>query len=142
MVLKFMDVDSYVYGETQLIYFVEIREHLRNKTKIELALLSLSRDQVSTYMLAETSKHDSSYKRLFDFPPIVQRISHKQSQSSTFLDKWYSPHTMFALKEHHRESKGSWYTPNLLSPIPNMRRHKPSDAKGRSIGKIGLSFMD
>jgi hypothetical protein len=32
LVLKFVDVDAYVYGDTQLIYFVEVREHIRNKT--------------------------------------------------------------------------------------------------------------
>jgi hypothetical protein len=74
LVLKFMDVDSYVYGDTQLIYFVEIREHLRNKTNIELALISLSRDQVSTSMFNEYSKHEIHMsKKIFDFPPICQR---------------------------------------------------------------------
>jgi hypothetical protein len=69
-----MDVDAYVYGETQLIYFVEIREHLKNKTNIELALISLSRDQVSTSMFNEQSKHEIHLsKKIFDFPPICQR---------------------------------------------------------------------
>lgn len=75
LVLKFMDVDSYVYGDTQLIYFVEIRDKLRNKKPFELALISLSRDQVSTSMLNEYNKQDESNKNLhakkiYDFPPI------------------------------------------------------------------------
>ena len=32
-ILKFKSVDSYAYGETQLIYFVEIREYLRARAK-------------------------------------------------------------------------------------------------------------
>ena len=31
-ILKFKSVDSYAYGEQQLIYFVEIREYLRART--------------------------------------------------------------------------------------------------------------
>ena len=30
-ILKFKNKDSYLYGETQLIYFVEIRQFLRSK---------------------------------------------------------------------------------------------------------------
>jgi hypothetical protein len=67
LVLKFLDVDSYVYGESQLIYFVEIREHLRNKTDIELVLMSLSRDQVSTHMFPDDKP---THRHKFDFPPI------------------------------------------------------------------------
>jgi hypothetical protein len=41
-ILKFKGIDSFVYGETQLIYFVEIREHLRSKRQnLELFLVSL-----------------------------------------------------------------------------------------------------
>lgn len=32
-ILKFKSVDSYAYGEQQLIYFVEIREYLRARAK-------------------------------------------------------------------------------------------------------------
>jgi len=42
-ILKFKGIDSFVYGETQLIYFVEIREHLRSrKNNLELFLVTLS----------------------------------------------------------------------------------------------------
>lgn len=42
-ILKFKGIDSFVYGETQLIYFVEIREHLRSKRQnLELFLVSLT----------------------------------------------------------------------------------------------------
>ena len=42
-ILKFKGIDSFVYGETQLIYFVEIREHLRSRNNnLELFLVTLS----------------------------------------------------------------------------------------------------
>lgn len=42
-ILKFKGIDSFVYGETQLIYFVEIREHLRSKHEnLELFLVTLT----------------------------------------------------------------------------------------------------
>lgn len=42
-ILKFKGIDSFVYGETQLIYFVEIREHLRSKQEnLELFLVTLT----------------------------------------------------------------------------------------------------
>ena len=40
LILKLKGIDSFVYGETQLIYFVEIREHLRQKNRnLELFLV-------------------------------------------------------------------------------------------------------
>lgn len=50
-ILKFKSVDSYAYGETQLIYFVEIREYLRQRAKdskfpLELVLISLGADEM------------------------------------------------------------------------------------------------
>lgn len=50
-ILKFKSVDSYAYGDTQLIYFVEIREYLRARAKdtnkpLELVLISLSDDMM------------------------------------------------------------------------------------------------
>lgn len=42
-ILKFKNVDSYLYGETQLIYFVEIRQFLRSKEQdLELVFISLN----------------------------------------------------------------------------------------------------
>ena len=42
-ILKFVEFDSYLYGETQLIYFVEIRQFLRSKDKdLELVFISLN----------------------------------------------------------------------------------------------------
>ena len=45
-ILKFKNVDSYLYGDTQLVYFVEIRKFLRKsraeKKSLELVFLSLS----------------------------------------------------------------------------------------------------
>ena len=70
LLLKFMDVDSYVYGDTQLIYFVEIREHIRNKTSIELALVSLSKEQAHPNMFTDVNKHVSKC----EFPPIAIRF--------------------------------------------------------------------
>ena len=51
-ILKFKSVDSYAYGEQQLIYFVEIREYLRARANdkssaskpLELVLISLGID--------------------------------------------------------------------------------------------------
>ena len=44
-ILKFKSVDSYAYGETQLIYFVEIREFLRTRAaNLELVVISLNSD--------------------------------------------------------------------------------------------------
>lgn len=37
-VLKFKNQEAYVYGETQLIYFSDIREHLKDGQEIELVL--------------------------------------------------------------------------------------------------------
>ena len=36
--MKFKNQEAYVYGETQLIYFSDIREHLKNGQEIELVL--------------------------------------------------------------------------------------------------------
>lgn len=36
--LKFKNQEAYVYGETQLIYFSDIREHLKDGQEIELVL--------------------------------------------------------------------------------------------------------
>ena len=42
-ILKFKNKDSYLYGETQLIYFVEIRQFLRSKEQdLELVFISLN----------------------------------------------------------------------------------------------------
>ena len=51
-ILKFKSVDSYAYGDTQLIYFVEIRDYLRHargkdrKIPLELVLISLGADEI------------------------------------------------------------------------------------------------
>ena len=50
-ILKFKSEDSYAYGETQLIYFVAIRDYLRaraknNKIPLELVLISLGADDM------------------------------------------------------------------------------------------------
>jgi hypothetical protein len=36
--LKFKGKDSYIYGDTQLVYFEEIREHLRTKDAPTLSI--------------------------------------------------------------------------------------------------------
>lgn len=58
-ILKFKSVDSYAYGEQQLIYFVEIREYLRERAKepnkpLELVLISLGEEKV---MQARSTVH-------------------------------------------------------------------------------------
>lgn len=51
-VLKFKNQEAYVYGETQLIYFSDIREHLKNDQEIELVLYDVD---------------DNSSKKITDF---------------------------------------------------------------------------
>ena len=46
-ILKFKSVDSYAYGDTQLIYFVEVREFLRTRsTNLELVFISLNAEDL------------------------------------------------------------------------------------------------
>lgn len=40
-ILKFKNAEAYVYGETQLIYFSDIREHMKTGQEIELILMNV-----------------------------------------------------------------------------------------------------
>jgi hypothetical protein len=40
-VLKFKTQEAYVYGETQLIYFSDVREHMKMNQHIELILFNV-----------------------------------------------------------------------------------------------------
>ena len=40
-VLKFKTQEAYVYGETQLIYFSDVREHMKMNQQIELILFNV-----------------------------------------------------------------------------------------------------
>ena len=40
-ILKFKNEEAYVYGETQLIYFSDIREHMKIGQQIELILMNV-----------------------------------------------------------------------------------------------------
>lgn len=61
-ILKFKSEDSYAYGETQLIYFVEIREYLRARAKddkkiLELVLISLGADEMNADNVSGKQRH-------------------------------------------------------------------------------------
>ena len=68
-ILKFKNKDSYLYGETQLIYFVEIRQFLRSKEKdLELVFISLNvSDMQNNFDVGKGSQHQN-----IEFPPILQ----------------------------------------------------------------------
>lgn len=81
-VLKFKGADSFVYGETQLIYFVEIREHLRSKNEnLELFLVSLNLNNLSGSSIRQhaTSSRPSEGTQ-FHFPPIVDLAKHSRDE--------------------------------------------------------------
>ena len=49
--LKFDGIDSYLYGDTQLIYFNDIREHLSSKVQtLNLVLMTFEEDEVTPTM--------------------------------------------------------------------------------------------
>ena len=64
-------MDSYLYGETQLIYFVEIRQFLRSKEKdLELVFISLNVSDMANVPdqgLVAGRSGQSNY----EFPPIL-----------------------------------------------------------------------
>ena len=93
-ILKFKSVDSYAYGETQLIYFVEIREHLRARSKdqtkpLELVLLSLSADEMQAENVTKqprgirrTRTGINPSEPVVQFPPLIkQELSSNIAQS-------------------------------------------------------------
>lgn len=45
-ILKFKNQEAYLYGDTQLIYFSDVREHLKTGLPIELVLINDERDQL------------------------------------------------------------------------------------------------
>ena len=81
-ILKFKSVDSYAYGETQLIYFVEIREYLRQRAKdakkpLELVLISLS-DEALSDKAAGASKGAGLMRQPTQYGANNQQTSHQQ----------------------------------------------------------------
>jgi hypothetical protein len=49
--LKFDGIDSFLYGDTQLIYFNDIREHLSSKVQtLNLVLMTFEEDEVTPTM--------------------------------------------------------------------------------------------
>ena len=70
-ILKFKNVDSYLYGETQLIYFVEVRQFLRSKEEkeaLELVFISLN---VSDMNNAPAEGRGRGETAGYEFPPIL-----------------------------------------------------------------------
>ena len=78
-ILKFKSVDSYAYGEQQLIYFVEIREYLRarakdNKKPLELVLISLGSEENNAGGVQARQTHHShaqAENMQLQFPPLI-----------------------------------------------------------------------
>ena len=81
--LKFKNYDSYLYGETQLVYFVETRKYLRgrrskNDSVMQLVFLSLSQDELSvkeknlndSKSVNVTKNNAKESQRNYEFPPI------------------------------------------------------------------------
>jgi hypothetical protein len=60
LLLKFKGKDSFLYGDTQLVYFEEIRQHLRTKDAPVLAI-----------ELIRAKKHTRSSPDMI-FPPIAK----------------------------------------------------------------------
>ena len=76
-ILKFKNVDSYLYGETQLVYFVEVRKFLRSRAEnksMELVFLSLSmsdmRDGFDPDRTLDSVK-PGNRERNYEFPPLL-----------------------------------------------------------------------
>ena len=46
--LKFKNFDSYLYGDTQLVYFVELRKFLRDKKPLEFVFLTMNLNEMTT----------------------------------------------------------------------------------------------
>lgn len=99
--LKFDGIDSFLYGDTQLIYFNDIREHLSSKVKtLSLVLLSFDEDQVTPTMyerhMAELQRRGISSRQAqqinIEFPPIVKKEQ---------IQNWYSKN------ENYRSTKVS-----------------------------------
>lgn len=89
--LKIESIDSFLYGETQLIYFNEIREHLKSRVScLTLVLLSLGEGEVTPTMyerhLAKLYERGIASKQSHqmhnEFPPIVIKNLNQDGDSS------------------------------------------------------------
>ena len=56
--LKFKNQEAYVYGDIQLIYFSDIREHMKNNQKIELVLINIE----NSHEGQDSPRHDENPK--------------------------------------------------------------------------------
>lgn len=79
--LKFDGIDSFLYGDTQLIYFNDIREHLGSKVQtLNLVLMTFEEDEVTPTMWERYVRRLqtqgiqtgwSQQQMNIEFPPIV-----------------------------------------------------------------------
>ena len=79
-------MDSYLYGETQLIYFVEIRQFLRSKVQhLELVFISLNVSDMNNAPGANAIGHAG-----YEFPPILQvnskMISAQRNMNASMIE--------------------------------------------------------
>jgi hypothetical protein len=85
-ILKFKGIDSFVYGDTQLIYFVQIRDYLRNYKQgeeLELFLCTLAdpgtaeamslRQSVMNKASRGSEQPGAGKQQVYNFPPILSR---------------------------------------------------------------------
>ena len=56
--LKFKNFDSYLYGDTQLVYFVETRKFLRERRSSKDKPLDLVFLNLTTNQMPQEKKHD------------------------------------------------------------------------------------
>jgi hypothetical protein len=61
-ILKFKNQEAYVYGDTQLIYFSDIRECIKNNQSIELILMNVDQDTVVKEPMQRTYSAIRDYK--------------------------------------------------------------------------------
>jgi len=75
--MKFKNQEAYVYGDTQLIYFSDIRECIKNQQEIELILLNVESENNKI----SKGSNNNSYHLNDDhmFPPIVNTLHIERS---------------------------------------------------------------
>lgn len=56
-ILKFKNQEAYLYGDTQLIYFSDIREHLKTGLPIELVLINVASSDKPLHRKSTMAEH-------------------------------------------------------------------------------------
>lgn len=77
-VLKFKNEEAYVYGDTQLIYFSDVRECIKKDEEIDLVLIDAQLDRFKIPNLGENRRDDpvqfSINEQVQKFPPIINTL--------------------------------------------------------------------